>query len=500
MKTPAISNTVNIPTGSTPAAKASDATSDMPFGQVLSREMSARTKPDDAPKAKSDEGVKANQSNRSDAKSNNAKSADAAEANTPEETAPPSAAVKQNATADAGKVATKTDNADSEEDATLSPASAELLALVASLTQQAAGATAASDDAVAATDSDAKDAETAVAADMTAAEQGLNPQITAQLAALANPSAPAQGAEDETAGQVAEALLPAANSSNGSRPSIMTGVERTTASSNNGKEASIAAAGAGEHQEIASDAAGVTQDAAAKAVSARQTKGRTEQEPALRDVAASDAKRTEAEPAQGKADRSLSAFTLPKAASETASAKASQDIQQPVATPFNVAVGPASPTQVQRTQPASSKLSDTLAPQVGSPGWDQALGQKVVWMVSGEQQSASLTLNPPDLGPLQIELKVANNQATANFTAGQQEVRQALEAAMPRLREMLGEAGIQLGQASVSAGMPNNQQNAFEQPQRSSGHASTNDGSDTPAPVTRTQTVTSRQGLVDTFV
>ena len=121
-------------------------------------------------------------------------------------------------------------------------------------------------------------------------------------------------------------------------------------------------------------------------------------------------------------------------------------------------------------------------------------------MVNGEQQSASLTLNPPDLGPLQVELKVANSQATANFTAAQPEVRQALEAAMPKLREMLGEAGIQLGQASVSAGTPDNQQGGFEQPQQTSRNAGVMDnGTDTPAQIVRSQSISAGQSLVDTF-
>ncbi|MGN6703612.1 MAG: flagellar hook-length control protein FliK, partial [Burkholderiaceae bacterium] len=107
---------------------------------------------------------------------------------------------------------------------------------------------------------------------------------------------------------------------------------------------------------------------------------------------------------------------------------------------------------------ATGAGADRLAPQVGTPAWDQALGQKIVWMVGSAQQTASLSLNPPDLGPLQVVLSVSNTQASATFVAAQPEVRQALEAAMPRLRDMMSDAGIQLGQASVNAGMPNGQQ------------------------------------------
>ena len=95
---------------------------------------------------------------------------------------------------------------------------------------------------------------------------------------------------------------------------------------------------------------------------------------------------------------------------------------------------------------------DKLTPAVGTPAWDQALGQKIVWMAQGGEQSATLTMNPPDLGPMQVVLSISNNQATVDFMSAQPEVRAALESALPRLREMMSESGVQLGQANVSAG------------------------------------------------
>jgi flagellar hook-length control protein FliK len=50
-------------------------------------------------------------------------------------------------------------------------------------------------------------------------------------------------------------------------------------------------------------------------------------------------------------------------------------------------------------------------------------------------------------------LNVSNDSASASFSSAQPEVRAALEAAMPRLREMMADAGIQLGNATVSSGM-----------------------------------------------
>ena len=53
-----------------------------------------------------------------------------------------------------------------------------------------------------------------------------------------------------------------------------------------------------------------------------------------------------------------------------------------------------------------------------------------------------------------------DDQASAHFFAAQPEVRQALEAALPRLREMMQDAGVQLGQANVSADTARQQDNS----------------------------------------
>lgn len=148
----------------------------------------------------------------------------------------------------------------------------------------------------------------------------------------------------------------------------------------------------------------------------------------------------------------------------------------------------------------AGRPTEKLSPHVGTPAWDQALGQKIVWMVSGSQQSASLTLNPPDLGPLQVVLNVSNEQANATFIAAQPEVRQAIEAALPKLREMMGEAGIQLGQTNINAGSGSQQDSSSEQNRPSpSSFAHGKSPVDTPAVTGGSPGTKTRQGLVNTF-
>ncbi|MDA8127070.1 MAG: flagellar hook-length control protein FliK, partial [Betaproteobacteria bacterium] len=155
------------------------------------------------------------------------------------------------------------------------------------------------------------------------------------------------------------------------------------------------------------------------------------------------------------------------------------------------------------TEPAAgpADAAPRLGPPVGTTAWSQALGDRLVWMAAGSQQTVSLALNPPDLGPLQVVLNVAHDQATASFFSAQPEVRHALEAAFPRLREMMSDAGIQLGQATVSADTPRQQNDAPDR--QASRVASPFAGSDAgaaadaqaiSAPVRRHV-----RGLVDTF-
>lgn len=101
-------------------------------------------------------------------------------------------------------------------------------------------------------------------------------------------------------------------------------------------------------------------------------------------------------------------------------------------------------------------------------------------MIASGQQTAALTLNPPDLGPLQVVLSVSNDQASASFFAAQADVRHAVEAALPKLREMMNEAGVQLGQTTVSADLPSQSHTADRQPRQANPQARGHGNPDSP--------------------
>ena len=135
--------------------------------------------------------------------------------------------------------------------------------------------------------------------------------------------------------------------------------------------------------------------------------------------------------------------------------------------------------------------------------WATDLGQKVVWLASNEKQSAQLTLNPPQMGPIEVSLNIDKGNASVSFASANAEVRDAIETALPKLREMFASAGIELGQTNVGA-QSFSQQQAWsgEQNQSSSRWMSDNAilGADTTGAL-QTGELTARQGngMVDIF-
>lgn len=108
---------------------------------------------------------------------------------------------------------------------------------------------------------------------------------------------------------------------------------------------------------------------------------------------------------------------------------------------------------------AGAPATLTIDQPVSSPAWGNALGERVVWMAGQSQQSASLHLNPPHLGPIEVQLTLSNDQANAVFVADHPAVREAIQSALPQLRESLAQSGIALG--NVSVGSQSSSQQSF---------------------------------------
>lgn len=140
---------------------------------------------------------------------------------------------------------------------------------------------------------------------------------------------------------------------------------------------------------------------------------------------------------------------------------------EPVATPHIVAqAAPVTATAPATAISTSTVATATLQPEVGTPAWQQSLGQQIAVFSRNGVHHAELRLHPEELGALQVSLRVNNDQAQVHFVSESHHVRAALESAMPNLRTMLEESGISLGQSSVGADTSSSAGDAH------SGHAS----------------------------
>lgn len=123
--------------------------------------------------------------------------------------------------------------------------------------------------------------------------------------------------------------------------------------------------------------------------------------------------------------------------------------------PVNTTAPATNLAQANRAAPLPAHSAPVSLPTVevpvGHAGWDSAFSQRVAWVASNNQQFAQLQLNPPNLGPVEIRISLNSDQANAAFTSPHAAVREAIEAALPRLRDMLADNGLSLGNVNVSS-------------------------------------------------
>lgn len=163
-------------------------------------------------------------------------------------------------------------------------------------------------------------------------------------------------------------------------------------------------------------------------------------------------------------------------------------------------------TATAPTVNTSSPLPATPSPiaiPLAQPGWDQALGQRVQWVLGQQMQGAELRINPPHLGPIEVRVSMGQDQQTTiNFASPHGVVRDAIESALPRLRDMLGDQGMNQVNVNVS-------QHSFAEQRRQAGDSQgdARDYHNAPLSAPAAERVTtvegvmrSTAGLVDYFV
>lgn len=139
--------------------------------------------------------------------------------------------------------------------------------------------------------------------------------------------------------------------------------------------------------------------------------------------------------------------------------------------------------------PVSSPHRPVQAP-VGSQGWAEEIGARLTMLGARGEQTASLRLSPEHLGPLEVRITIQDDKASVWFGAMHAQTREAIEQALPRLREMLQSQGLELSDAGVF-----DESSSRDAPERHSGNrAAEPDSSDVALQPLR------HPGLLDLYV
>lgn len=136
-----------------------------------------------------------------------------------------------------------------------------------------------------------------------------------------------------------------------------------------------------------------------------------------------------------------------------------KDAALPEAATFGALMGQA----LQRTPEGLSRQEGThhsasLPTPFDSPEFPQAMADRIgLWVTGAAQEgpmTAELRLNPTEMGPVHIRIELDGQTAHVDFAAAALETREAIEASLSHLSDVLSEAGLSLSGGGVSDQAP----------------------------------------------
>jgi flagellar hook-length control protein FliK len=88
---------------------------------------------------------------------------------------------------------------------------------------------------------------------------------------------------------------------------------------------------------------------------------------------------------------------------------------------------------------------------VATEQWGSQIAQRMTWLSGQGINSADIQLNPPELGPMQVRIDSSENSARVTISVHNAAIREALEAQLPRLRDMFASQGLDLVDVDVDS-------------------------------------------------
>ena len=83
--------------------------------------------------------------------------------------------------------------------------------------------------------------------------------------------------------------------------------------------------------------------------------------------------------------------------------------------------------------------------------WANKFSEHITWLGHQGIKSALIKIHPEDLGPLEISIKVVKDSASVNINSHSSHVRDLVDQALPKLREMMSEQGLNLSDVHIGS-------------------------------------------------
>jgi flagellar hook-length control protein FliK len=192
-------------------------------------------------------------------------------------------------------------------------------------------------------------------------------------------------------------------------------------------------------------------------------------------------------------------------AAELPAQNAANASQQPGS---NVTASAAAASVSAATSVTPSNQQNPLPPQLESMNltrnadaneWSNGLSERINWMINQKQNTATIRLDPPALGKLDVQIKIVDEATMITIQAQTAQTRDLIDSASIRLRDFLQESGYQ--NVNVDVSQRQDQQQARSQaPANGNPDQDENSGQEQAAEHQQQQdSYFSGEGLVDTF-
>lgn len=97
------------------------------------------------------------------------------------------------------------------------------------------------------------------------------------------------------------------------------------------------------------------------------------------------------------------------------------------------------------------KILDISVP-ISESQWADKFSGHIIWMGHQGVKSAVIKINPEDLGPLEISVKVVKESASVSVISPSSHVHEIVDQALPKLREMMAAQGLDLADVTYVTG------------------------------------------------